>query len=200
MLVPSTRSDLLFTTLFFLTRIAFHALLRTSSHPAPQRPLTPRAVILFSTPYGRTHGTQTFSPSGTPLPSLLPIIGLLLAAPLHITWFLSSLRPLLRRRAAAPPSPFLLPARQISSYLSSRPLPSLPRLPSIPRLSTIPRLTPRLTFRRPALRPLTVIDILGAAEGWNVAGGEMRERGIAEIRRRAERGSEEVKRFGGRQG
>lgn len=121
-------------------------------------------------------------------------------------WFTSSLRPLLLQRAKAPPSPFLLPARRISSYLSSRPLPSLASLPTIPRLTphlpTIPRLTPRLTFRRPALRPLTVREILGSAEAWrDVAGEEMGrvgERGLEEIRRRAERGSEEVRRFGGR--
>lgn len=34
MLVPATRSDVLFSTIFFLTRIAFHAVL--SAHPLSQ--------------------------------------------------------------------------------------------------------------------------------------------------------------------
>ncbi|KAL8279361.1 hypothetical protein RQP46_008173 [Phenoliferia psychrophenolica] len=127
MLVPATRSDALFSTVFFLTRIAFHAVL----------------IAFYSTTYGRLHGTQTFIPlTTTPVPSLVPALALLAAAPLHISWFTSSIRGQLKRarraRAAVaaalpsestpPLSPFLLPARahliSASSYFTAH-LPSL---------------------------------------------------------------------------
>lgn len=91
---PELRSDELFLALFFVTRIAFHAVL----------------AVLYSTPHGITRGTGV----GT---SYLPIIGLTFAAPLHLMWLSTTLRGYIRRRKMAPNSPLLGPLRAVRPHL-----------------------------------------------------------------------------------
>lgn len=218
MLVPSTRSDIVFSTLFFLTRIAFHVVLST---PPPASPLFPRTLTnslltlvgCYATPYGRLHGTSTFLPSSTtPISSLVPVLSLCAAAPLHLTWFANSLRGQIRRarRAASTPlaspilppvpastvpplSPFLLPARHhlvatASSYLSSR-LPLVPRFPSLQRSPVNSRRYRiehgvREFFAAGDRDENDVLRVVGATP--------------AGLRLRAGKRGEELKRFGGR--
>lgn len=112
-LFPQLRCDELFLGLFFVTRICLHAVL----------------MALFSTPHGIEFGTSTYTLSGQAVPSYTPIIGLCLAAPLHLSWFSSSLRGYLKRRHTQPPSPLLKPFRaarpkllRLASSLSNLPL------------------------------------------------------------------------------
>lgn len=81
MVSPSLRHDLIFTVLFFLTRILAHGIF----------------IALYSSPFGRLHGALLYTPTGTPIVSLVPIIGLLSASPLHIIWFTGSVRGMIKR-------------------------------------------------------------------------------------------------------
>ncbi|KAK4052766.1 hypothetical protein OIV83_002053 [Microbotryomycetes sp. JL201] len=147
MLVPRLRSDMAFNGLFFVTRIAWHAVL----------------LALYWSTYGQTHafGALVSERQGTASFTLIPAVGLSLAAPLHIQWFTSSVRGMLKRKRQTfvtpqvtndlvtepetaipqPPSPLLLPQTRprlvslASSYLAS-PRPSLVRMRSA--LSTNP--------------------------------------------------------------
>ncbi|KAK4704102.1 hypothetical protein P7C70_g2105, partial [Phenoliferia sp. Uapishka_3] len=168
MLMPSLRSDVLFSVIFFLTRIAFHAILSKSFRvngrdPAPNQPFP--SVVFYSTRYGQLHGTRTFNPS--PVSSLFPSFALCAASPLHIAWFIASIKGQIRRyrlstrgptypldkpaESAAPPipnattpppSPILTPARvhisNATSYINAH-LPSL-TLPASRNLIHRPRL------------------------------------------------------------
>lgn len=185
-LVPATRSDLVFSSLFFLTRIFLHGIL----------------IGLYITPYGRLYGTSTFTSTGHPVGSLVPVLGLLAASPLHVSWFHASLQGMFRRRkafllecsvyslsttstspstpdnqlpldplTASPPSPLLLPARPrlvslASSYLAS----SRPLLFS-------QALMPRHPFRRPT-GEATYEALLVSAERFRMRLRDARARGL----------------------
>ncbi|KAM0786864.1 hypothetical protein ACM66B_002289 [Microbotryomycetes sp. NB124-2] len=82
MLVPKLRSDLAFNGLFFVTRIAWHAVL----------------LALYWSPYGQTHAFGLLAQPGSPAFTLIPAVGLSLAAPLHVQWFTSSVRGMLKRK------------------------------------------------------------------------------------------------------
>lgn len=84
-LFPETRNDIVFASLFFVTRIVLHAVLMT----------------LYGSSYGRNYGTSLFDASGSPVGSWVPLLALCAAAPLHITWFNASVRGILKRRRAA---------------------------------------------------------------------------------------------------
>lgn len=62
---------------------------------SPQRHLT---VTLYWSPYGRANSSGLLTSGAPPFGSIVPAIGLSLAAPLHISWFSASVRGLLRRR------------------------------------------------------------------------------------------------------
>lgn len=85
MMFPAARNDSLFTALFFFTRIALHAVF----------------ICLYSSPYGRLNGARLYDATGEPIQSLVPIIGLCMAAPLHIIWFTNSVKGNLKRRRIA---------------------------------------------------------------------------------------------------
>lgn len=188
MLIPATRSDEFFAVMFFAVRIVYHGIL----------------LVIFAAPYGRLHGTALFNSMGEPLASSLPVISLLAAAPLHIHWFVTSTQGMIRRRNSRrvttdaprlPPSPFLLPARpRLASFTSF----SLPRpgflasrralgRPSIER-------TVRDYFRLPTeLRlpsPPNTSDLMHAVRNPTPT--------LTNLRMRAGRSGEEMRRFGGR--
>lgn len=208
MLIPATRSDEFFAVMFFAVRIVYHGILREYQiycrfHPEK---LTQACwpVVIFAAPYGRLHGTALFNSMGEPLASSLPVISLLAAAPLHIHWFVTSTQGMIRRRNSRrvttdaprlPPSPFLLPARpRLASFTSF----SLPRpgflasrralgRPSIER-------TVRDYFRLPTeLRlpsPPNTSDLMHAVRNPTPT--------LTNLRMRAGRSGEEMRRFGGR--
>ncbi|SCZ97103.1 BZ3500_MvSof-1268-A1-R1_Chr4-2g06992 [Microbotryum saponariae] len=99
MLVPRTRSDLVFTSLFFLTRILYH-------------------VVLIAV-YASKHGVAYSSGLDIVDPTYIPLIGLILAAPLHVSWFSSALLGMLKRRRKAR-SVAVLPATATSAVDQSR--------------------------------------------------------------------------------
>ncbi|KAK4057433.1 hypothetical protein OIO90_001502 [Microbotryomycetes sp. JL221] len=87
MLVPKTRNDVFFNALFFVTRIVWHGVL----------------LVLYWSPYGRTHTFGVLEGVLAPLHtySLIPAISFSLAAPLHIQWFITSMRGMIKRRNVA---------------------------------------------------------------------------------------------------
>ncbi|KAI5476398.1 hypothetical protein MNV49_007776 [Pseudohyphozyma bogoriensis] len=208
MLFPQTRSDMLFTSVFFITRIAFHSVLLT----------------LFITPHGYLYGTSTYTPSGLPIGSYVPFLALSAAAPLHITWFSSSVRGMLKRRRAKAlglPTPLPTPGLEdevpvpLTPTIKSPPSPFL--LPLRPLVTTFPKTSRRIQqlhaqrqqytrevsryFRErldqlPALPRLDLNDPKGRDEN-DVLRGLERPR-IEALRVRAGKSSEDIRRLGGR--
>lgn len=72
---PFTRNDVFFSTVFFLTRILFHIILITS----------------YLSPNGRATGTLTGERA------VLPGVFLLGALPMHVVWFVNSIKGQIRR-------------------------------------------------------------------------------------------------------
>ncbi|SGY77292.1 BQ5605_C005g03597 [Microbotryum silenes-dioicae] len=99
MLVPRTRSDLVFTSLFFLTRILYH-------------------VILIAV-YASKHGVAYSSGLDIVDPTYIPLVGVILAAPLHVLWFSSALVGMLKRSKKAR-SVAMVPATATSAVDQSR--------------------------------------------------------------------------------
>lgn len=141
-MIPATRSDELFNTLFFLTRILFHGVL----------------IGLYSTSHGRLHGTgitAVLEGRVVGVHHLMPVLSLLAAAPLHIQWFTGSMKGMFKRRRASRRAAALVtaipafvdaavvsapaPRPILASFASRLPqLPHLPHLPQLPILPTIP--------------------------------------------------------------
>ena len=122
MLFPKTRNDLVFASLFFTTRIVLHAVL----------------IALYVSPYGRTFGTSVFDSAGSPVASWVPVLALCAAAPLHILWFTSSIRGILKRRRAA---------KLAAATKSATSVPSRPRLVSMASSYLASNRSTVLTFR-----------------------------------------------------
>ena len=118
MIFPSLRHDMIFTVLFFLTRILAHGLF----------------IALYSSPFGRLHGALLYSPTGTPIVSLVPIIGLVSASPLHIIWFTGSVRGMLKRSRNSKRSKVVVGAA--SAVVTPAPIPTIsitsPSTPLLP--------------------------------------------------------------------
>lgn len=187
-------------------------------------------ACLYGSSYGQNHASGLFDSNSSPIATALPLYGLILAAPMHIMWFTSSTKGLLKRRRTAarlaislatkiaveeveqiptepstiptPTSPYLLPARSeklvsiASYYLSSssirisNSLPYRRRSPAAPNFDFLVR----DYFRLPS-----GVEMVGDE---NVAAmtaglGNTREM-MQNIRVRAGRGGDEIKRFGGR--
>lgn len=85
MIHPSLRHDLLFSVLFFVTRIAYHA----------------GIIVLYTTPYGRLHGALKYDALGGAVGSWVPMVGLWAASPLHVIWFTNSCRGQIKRARKA---------------------------------------------------------------------------------------------------
>lgn len=185
-------------------------------------------ACLYGSSYGQIHASGLFDSEGSRISTALPLYGLILAAPMHIMWFTSSTKGLLKRRAAArlaislatkvdlvaepeqiptepstiptPTSPYLLPARSeklvsiASSYLSS----------SSRRISnSLPyrrRTAPNFDFLvRDYFRLPSGVEMVGDENVAAMAAGLGNTREMMQnIRVRAGRGGDEIKRFGGR--
>ncbi|SCV69569.1 BQ2448_2589 [Microbotryum intermedium] len=126
MLVPRTRSDLVFTSLFFLTRILYH--------------------IMLIAIYASKHGVAYSSGHDVVDPTYIPLIGLVLAAPLHVSWFSSALIGMIRRRRKSrlafisAPMQDSLTASAVGQAASTTEAMSLPPLPAPEVVTQRPKL------------------------------------------------------------
>ncbi|ORY88299.1 hypothetical protein BCR35DRAFT_301829 [Leucosporidium creatinivorum] len=208
MLVPATRNDMVFTVLFFVTRILYHSVLLT----------------VYYSSYGRTNGSGLVELASEPVSTWIPAIGLTLAAPLHVSWFTSSTKGMLRRRRAArlatsplealpkkapsPPSPLLLPQRPrlvslASSYLAS-PRPSLLRLRTStssgstggPRRYNFEKEVSDYFSRLRTTLPMPAQDWLARDENDVLKAQAVFP--ITQLRMRAGKGGDDLRRLGGR--